>query len=56
MFERIKQILIKEFLQLFRNPRMRMIVFVPPIVQILIFGYAASTDVKHIATAVYDLG
>lgn len=55
MFERIKQILIKEFLQLFRNPRMRMIVFVPPIVQILIFGYAASTDVKHIATAVYDL-
>jgi ABC-2 type transport system permease protein len=55
MFERIIHILIKEFLQLFRNPRMRVIVFVPPVIQILIFGYAANTDVRHIATAVYDL-
>ncbi|MFA5794462.1 MAG: ABC transporter permease [Candidatus Brocadiia bacterium] len=55
MFERIKQIVIKEFIQMFRDPRMRMIIFVPPIIQMIIFGYAVSTDVKNIPTAVYDL-
>jgi ABC-2 type transport system permease protein len=55
MFERLKQILIKEFIQIFRDPRTRGVVFIMPIFQMLIFGYAVTTDVKHVATAVYDL-
>lgn len=55
MFERIKHILIKEFIQIFRNPRMRVVVFIPPIVQMLIFGYVVTTNVRNIPTAVYDL-
>ncbi len=55
MFARIKEMLIKEFIQAFRDPRMLVLIVVPPVLQLLIFGYAASTDVKHIATAVYDL-
>lgn len=55
MFERIKQMLIKEFIQVFRDPKMRMIIFVIPCVQTLVIGYAVTTDVKHIRTAVYDL-
>ena len=47
--------LIKEFIQVFRDPRMKAFIFVVPIMQLLIFSYAASTDVRHIATAVYDL-
>lgn len=55
MFDRLRQMLIKEFIQAFRDPRMRGMVFMAPVIQLLVFGYAASTDVKDIATAVYDL-
>ncbi len=52
--ERIQVILIKEFKQVFRDPRMKTIIFLSPLIQMLIFGYAASTDVRNIPTAVYD--
>jgi ABC-2 type transport system permease protein len=55
MFERIRAIIVKEFLQVLRDPRMRMTIFVSPVIQILVFGYAANTDVRNIPTAVYDL-
>lgn len=55
MFERIRHMLIKEFIQVFRDPRMRAVVFVMPIVQVLVFGYAVTTDVKHVRLAVLDL-
>jgi ABC-2 type transport system permease protein len=55
MWERIKQMLIKEFIEVFRDPRMNAFIFVVPIMQLLIFSYAASTDVRHISTAIYDL-
>jgi ABC-2 type transport system permease protein len=55
MFERLKAMLIKEFIQVFRDPKMRIIIFVIPIFQTIVFGYAVNTDVKDIKTAVYDL-
>jgi len=55
MFERIKQMIIKEFIHVFRDRRMIAIVFVTPVLQLLVFGYAVTTDVKEISTAVYDL-
>ncbi len=54
MFERIRYMLIKEFIQVFRDPRMKAVVFVMPIVQVLVFGYAVTTDVKHVRLAVID--
>jgi ABC-2 type transport system permease protein len=41
----------KEFRQLLRDPRMRAMLFMPPLIQLLIFGYAANLDVNtaHIA-------
>jgi len=53
-FERVGCILRKEFIQIFRDKRMRVIIFIPPMVQLIIFGYAANTDVRHVSTAVYD--
>jgi ABC-2 type transport system permease protein len=44
MWERIKHMLIKEFIEVFRDPRMKAMIFVVPIMQLLIFSYAASTD------------
>ena len=55
MFERIKHMLIKEFIQVFRDPKMKGIIFLMPIIQVLVFGYAVTTDVKHVRTAAYDL-
>jgi len=55
MFERIKQMLIKEFIQIFRDPKMKGVIFLMPIIQILVFGYAVTTDVKNVPMTVYDL-
>jgi ABC-2 type transport system permease protein len=55
MFERIKHMLIKEFIQIFRDPKMKGVLFVAPAIQVLVFGYAATNDVRHVSTAVYDL-
>ena len=54
MFARIKQMLIKEFIQILRDKRTRFILIGPPIVQMLIFGYAATFEIHHVSTVVLD--
>ncbi len=53
--ERIKQMVIKEFIHILRDRRMKAIVFVVPFLQTLVFGYAVTTDVNNVPTAIYDL-
>lgn len=55
MFERIGQMLRKEFIQIFRDPKMTRVIFVIPVVQMMVFGYAVTTDVRHVTTALMDL-
>jgi len=55
MLTRLKQMLIKEFIQVFRDKRTRILLIAPPIVQMLIFGYAATYEIHHVATVVLDL-
>ncbi len=55
MFERLKAMLMKEFIQVLRDPRMRFIIFVVPVFQTIVFGYAVNTDVRDVKMAVYDL-
>jgi ABC-2 type transport system permease protein len=54
MYQRLRQMLIKEFIQVFRDPRMRTVIFVIPCIQTLVIGYAVTTDIRDIPTAVYD--
>lgn len=54
MFERIQRMLIKEFIQIFRDRKMRNVLFFVPIIQALLLGYAVTNDVKHIETIVVD--
>jgi len=54
MIKRLYQLIKKEFLQLSRDRLMLPMIFIAPIVQLLIFSYAASTDVKDIKMAVLD--
>ncbi len=55
MWERIYRMLVKEFIQVLRDPRMKAMIFVMPVIQLVMFGYAVTTDVDQIKTAVYDL-
>lgn len=54
MWDRLRQMMIKEFIQVFRDPKLRAVVLVMPLVQTLIFGYAVTTDVSHVRTAIFD--
>ena len=54
MGERILTILLKEFRSVFRDPRMRMVIFGVPVIQTLIFGYAVTMDVRHVRLAIID--
>ena len=54
MWERIHAMLRKEFLSVFRDPRMRLVIFGLPVIQTLIFGYAVSLDVRHVRLGVLD--
>lgn len=55
MLTRLKQMLIKEFIQVFRDKRTRFILIGPPIIQMLVFGYAATYEIRHVPTVVVDL-
>jgi ABC-2 type transport system permease protein len=50
----ILNIIIKEFLQLKRDPRLFGIVFIAPVIQLVVLGYAANLDVNTVHTAVFD--
>ncbi len=54
MFERIRHMLIKEFIQVFRDPKMRGVIFVAPVIQLLIFGYAVTLDIHNVSLALLD--
>ena len=54
MLARLKQMLTKEFIQVFRDKRTRFVLFGPPIIQMLIFGYAATFEIRHVPTVVLD--
>jgi ABC-2 type transport system permease protein len=54
MMKTIYHIIIKEFLQLRRDRRMLILSFLAPVVQLMLLGYAATTDVKEIPMLICD--
>ncbi|HQT47128.1 MAG TPA: ABC transporter permease, partial [Acidocella sp.] len=54
MLRRVLALIIKEFLAILRDGKSRMVLVGPPLIQLLIFGYAASFDLNHVRFAVYD--
>jgi len=55
MWERVMEIIRKEFRQTLREPRMRGILIGPPILQMIIFGFAVNLDVEHVRLGWMDL-
>lgn len=54
MWNRIYGLTIKEFLALLKDRKSRIVVIVPPILQLIVFGYAATFDLTNIPYAVYN--
>ena len=52
---RLLSIIRKEFIQILRDPRTLVLVAVIPVMQLLLMGYAATTDVRNVPLAVFDL-
>ncbi|NLX18491.1 MAG: antibiotic ABC transporter permease, partial [Desulfobulbus sp.] len=54
MSQRVIALIIKEFLALFRDRKSRMAVIVPPILQLLVFGYAATFDLEQASLTILN--
>ena len=51
---RLFEVIRKEFLELRQDPRLFGLVIIAPVVQLVMLGYAATTDVRHIPLVVVD--
>ena len=50
----MRNFLIKEFLQIFRDKRSLIILFGIPIVQVLLFGFALKNEIRDVPIAILD--
>lgn len=54
MILRTLSLIRKEFLHILRDPRTLFVMFIMPVIQLVLLGYAATTDIEHLRTAVAD--
>ena len=50
----IRELVRKEFIQLFRDKKNRPLLFIAPLIQLIVFGYVVTTDVRDIRLALVD--
>ena len=51
---RLLTLILKEFALILRDPKSRVVVIGPPVIQFFVFGYAATFDVTDVRYAVLD--
>jgi ABC-2 type transport system permease protein len=51
---RLRSLIRKEFIQIARDPRTMIIMFVMPIIMLFLLGYSATNDVRNVPTAIFD--
>lgn len=54
MWKRIRALVSKEFIVIWKDKRSRVVIIVPPLIQLMVFGYAATFDVTHVRTVVFN--
>jgi ABC-2 type transport system permease protein len=54
MGHRVLALVLKEFITLLKEGRSRAVLILPPLIQLLVFGYAASYDLKQVPYALYN--
>jgi len=51
---RLRALMRKEFIHMLRDPRTLVFIFIMPILQLVLLGFATNTDIKNVATAIFD--
>ncbi len=51
---RLRALMTKEFIHMRRDPRTLFSIFMMPLMQLFLLGYAANSDVRNVSTAVFD--
>lgn len=51
---RLRAMVVKELWALLRDPRGRITLIVPPIIQLFVFGFAATLEVRNVELGIYD--
>ncbi len=54
MWRPVLALILKELLALLRDTRSRMVLIGPPLIQLVVFGYAATFDLNHVPIAIYN--
>ncbi len=54
MWTRLRSLIVKELLVVLRDPRSRIILVVPPLIQLVIFAFAATLEVKNVDLVVLN--
>lgn len=54
MWRAVLALIVKELLAVLKDPKSRMVLIVPPLIQLIVFGYAATFDLNRVPIAVYD--
>ena len=52
---RLRAIVVKEMWEILRDPRARLILIAPPLIQLILFGFASTMEVNNIRVGVLDL-
>ena len=54
MWHQVFALIVKELLAVLKDRKSRMVLIGPPLIQLMVFGYAATFDLDHVPVAVYD--
>ena len=54
MWRQVLALIVKELLAVLRDGKSRMVLVGPPLIQLLVFGYAATFDLNNVPVAIYD--
>jgi drug efflux transport system permease protein len=54
VFGQVLALFVKELLAVLRDAKSRMVLVGPPLIQLMVFGYAATFDLNHVPVAIYD--
>src|SRR5581483_289533 len=54
MFWRIRTLIVKEFLAVWRDPKSRFILLAPPLLELVVFAFAATQEVRNVAVGILN--
>ena len=54
MWRRIRSLIVKEFLMLWKDRKSRFVLLVPPIIQLVLFANAATFEVRDVAIGIWQ--